>query len=970
MSQVLTLARKELRAYFRSPVALIFLGTFLCVTLFTFFWVDTFFRRNLADIRPLFHWLPVLLVFLVGALTMRLWSEEQRAGTLEVLLTLPVQIHRLVLGKYLAGLALCGIALALTLGIPITVSMLGDLDWGPVVGGYLAALLLASAYLAIGLCLSSATDNPIVALLTSWAACGVLFLVGSDELASFAGTRWAETLRALGSGSRFESIQRGVIDLRDLAYYGSITVFFLWLNTAILAAKRWSRGPRTRSRRSATRLAVALVFANLLAFNLVIAGVRGVRLDLTERSEYSISKATRSILAGLDAPLLIRGYFSQKTHPLLAPLVPRIRDLAQEYAAVGGNKVRVEIVDPRSEAALEKEANEDYGIKSVPFQFEDRHEAAVVNSYFSVLIKYGDKHEILGFQDLIEVKVTGMKEIEVRLRNLEYDLTRTIKKVVYGFQPLESVFARAPGKVTLTAYLTPKALPKSFREIPARLEKVAKEIAGRAGGRFVFEKVDPSGEEKGALRRELYEKHGIKPLAVSMFSEESFYLHLLLSVGEKRERIYPAPEMGEAELRAEVTAALKRMVPGFLKTIGLVSPPPEGPPPNPMMRRRPQQNQLQLLREKLGETYSVRDAELKDGRVPGDVDVLLLCGVQDLDEKQRFAVDQYLMRGGAVIVLSGGFAMDTGAAGGISVKQVKSGLDELLARWGVKIQPLLVLDPQNEAFPVPVERNVMGMQVRELQLLPYPFFVDVRPDGMAEGSPVVAGLPSVTIQWASPLELSPGKEVTATTLLRSSKGSWTQSSTSVQPNFEKHGERGFAPEGEQKARPLAVTMVGIFRSAFADKPSPLFNEAPASQPASKKGDPAGRTVKSSPPTARLAVVGSSELVNDLVLSLSRQTGSERFVSNLQLVQNLSDWAVADVDLLSIRSRGTFSRTLKPIEESSRSSWELGNYVLALLALGVIVGTSAVRRRGVRPMALSAAPEEKDREKEQKEEKAP
>ncbi len=962
MSQVLTLARKELRAYFRSPVALIFLASFLVVTLFTFFWVDTFFRRNLADIRPLFHWLPVLLVFLVGALTMRLWSEEQRVGTLEVLLTLPVPIRRLVLGKFLAGLALCAIALALTLGVPVTVSMLGDLDWGPVLGGYVAALLLASAYLAIGLCLSSATDNPIVALLTSWAACGVLFLVGSDEVAAFAGTRWAEVMRALGTGSRFESIQRGVIDLRDLVYYGSITVFFLWLNTTLLEAKRWSRGARTRPRRSAARIAVALLFANLLAMNLLIAPVRGVRLDLTERKEYSISKTTRSLLAGLDAPLLIRGYFSQKTHPLLAPLVPRIRDLAQEYAAVGGSKVKVEIVDPRSDGALEKEANEDYGVKSVPFQFEDRHEAAVVNSYFSLLVKYGDKHELLGFQDLIEVKVTGMKEIEVRLRNLEYDLTRTIKKVVYGFQPLETVFARAPGKVTLTAYVTPKALPKSFRELPARLDKVAKEIAGRSGGRFSFEKVDPSGEEKGALRRELYEKHGIKPLAVSLFSEESFYLALLLSVGEKKERIYPAQEMGEAELRAEVTAALKRMVPGFLKTVGLVAPPAEGPPPNPMMmRRRPQQNQLQLLREKLGETYAVRDAELKDGRVPGDVDVLLLVGVQDLDEKQRFAVDQFLMRGGAVVVLSGAFAMDAGAAGGISVKQVKSGLDELLARWGVKIQSQLVLDPQNEAFPIPIERNVMGMTVRELQLLPYPFFVDVRPDGMAEGSPVVAGLPSVTLQWASPLELSPAKEVSATTLLRSSKGSWIQGTTNVQPNFEKHGEKGFAPEGEQKERPLAVVMVGRFKSAFADRPSPIWDGAPASQPASlpagKKGDVAGRTLKESPPSARLAVIGSSELVNDLVLSLSRQTGSERFVSNLQLVQNLCDWAVADVDLLSIRSRGTFSRTLRPLEESSRSSWELANYAIALLGLGLIVGLSAARRRGIKPMTLVASREE-------------
>lgn len=103
MSQVLAMARRELRAYFFSPVALIFLGTFLFVTLFTFFWVEAFFSRNVADVRPLFEWLPLLLVFLVGALTMRLWSEEQKLGTIELLLTLPVRIERLVLGKFLAS---------------------------------------------------------------------------------------------------------------------------------------------------------------------------------------------------------------------------------------------------------------------------------------------------------------------------------------------------------------------------------------------------------------------------------------------------------------------------------------------------------------------------------------------------------------------------------------------------------------------------------------------------------------------------------------------------------------------------------------------------------------------------------------------------------------------------------------------------------------------------------------------------
>ena len=155
MKQVLAITRKELAGYFGSPLALIFLGAFVGVTLFVFFWVDAFFARGISDVRPLFQWMPLLLIFLVAALTMRQWSEEQRSGTLEMLMTLPVKPWQLVLGKFLAVMSMVALALALTLPLPITVAMLGNLDWGPVVGGYLAALLLGAAYAAIGLFISA-----------------------------------------------------------------------------------------------------------------------------------------------------------------------------------------------------------------------------------------------------------------------------------------------------------------------------------------------------------------------------------------------------------------------------------------------------------------------------------------------------------------------------------------------------------------------------------------------------------------------------------------------------------------------------------------------------------------------------------------------------------------------------------------------------------------------------------------------
>ena len=180
MTNILRIARKEFYGFFSSPIAFIFLGAFLAVTLFVFFWVETFFSRNIADVRPMFAWMPVLMIFLVAAITMRMWSEERRAGTLEFLLTTPVKSYQLVLGKFIACLALVAVALVLTLPLPVTVSRLGPLDWGPVFGGYLATLCLAAAYAAIGLFVSARSANQIISLIVTAGLCGILYLLGAS----------------------------------------------------------------------------------------------------------------------------------------------------------------------------------------------------------------------------------------------------------------------------------------------------------------------------------------------------------------------------------------------------------------------------------------------------------------------------------------------------------------------------------------------------------------------------------------------------------------------------------------------------------------------------------------------------------------------------------------------------------------------------------------------------------------------
>ncbi len=984
MNHVWSIARKELRGYFNSAVALIFLATFLAVVLFTFFWYDKFFARNIADIRPMFEWLPLLLIFLVGALSMRLWSEEQKVGTIEILLTLPVPHWQLVLGKFLAGLLLVALALVLTLGLPITVALMGDLDTGPVIGGYVGALLLAGAYLSIGLCVSAVTDNQIVSLIVTVVVCALFYLPGADAVAGLLGVDASEVLRRFGTGSRFDSIARGVLDLRDLVYYGSLVALFLVLNTVLLKARGWGRGERTRKQRFNQRLAVGLVAVNAIALNLWLAPVASARVDLTDHNEYSLSDVTSDMLASLDQPLVIRGYFSEKTHPYLAPLVPHIRDLLNEYKVVGGDKVRLEFVDPSESEEIEREAQEKYGIKSFPFQFEDRRERSVVNSYFHILLQYGDQHEVLTFEDLIEVTARGGEKPDVKLGNFEYNVTRTIKKLAYGFQSLDALFAALEGKVELTAYITPDTLPDNFKTAPASLKKVVDEMQGQAGGKLTFRQETPSTNE---AQKALFQRYGFRPYMASMLSGQTFYLHLVLKVGKREIPLTTPQDVNEASLKAAIVEGLKRAAPGFIKTVAVWTPPAEQQQPQmpgmPPQRPQPPQG-FRTLQERLHGSYEVVPADLSSGQVGDEVEVLILAGPASFDEKAQRAVDQFVMRGGALIVLDGRYRLNLNAQS-LEVEPIATGLEKLLANWGIEVGNTLIMDQQNDVFPIPVERDLgNGMIARDIQQLPYPFFVHVPSDAMGDNI-MTSQLAAAVLHFASPVitrETAPKaaddkKKAAALpprkveVLMSSSENSWLQKAPQVQPDFRLYPEVGFGrpekqAEGDTGPHALAVAITGSFDSMFGGKKP---NKALDRKDLDKKDEKDGgeRLIERSPPDARVVVVGSSSFVTDELLQLSERGGADYVANNLELVQNMVDWAVADTDLLSIRSRGSHTRLLE-VAPDSRGKWESINYAIVILGLGIVVTMSVLRRRTLMPIELdervakAAESSEKDEEK--------
>ena len=236
--------RRELAGYFATPVAYVFIVGFLLLSGIFTFYVGGLFERGQADLKPFFNFHPWLYVVLMPAVAMRLWAEERRSGTVELLLTLPVDVGGAVLGKFLAAWAFAGLALALTFPVWITVNILGQPDNGVIVAGYVGSLFMAGGYLAICACMSALTRNQVVAFVSSIVVCLLFTVAGSpivlDALAAWAPRLLLDAVASFSFLTRFSAIADAVIDLRDVVYFGSLIAFWLFAN--VLAVDRGRQG--------------------------------------------------------------------------------------------------------------------------------------------------------------------------------------------------------------------------------------------------------------------------------------------------------------------------------------------------------------------------------------------------------------------------------------------------------------------------------------------------------------------------------------------------------------------------------------------------------------------------------------------------------------------------------------------------------------------------------------------------------
>ncbi|MFT4583221.1 MAG: ABC-2 type transport system permease protein [Gammaproteobacteria bacterium] len=244
MNRTMTILKRELRAYFATPVAYVFIVIFLLMTGVFTFYLGGLYERNQADLEPFFRFHPWLYMLLIPAISMRLWSEERKAGTLELLMTLPISLVEAVVGKFLAAWCFTAIALALTFPVWLTINYLGNPDNMVIAAGYLGSLLLAGGCLAVGSCISAMTKNQVVAFVISFVVLFAFNLSGFpivlDLFSTWAPQAIVDVISSFSFLTHFESILKGVIDIRDIIFFASLIAFWLYANVLTIEAKKGS----------------------------------------------------------------------------------------------------------------------------------------------------------------------------------------------------------------------------------------------------------------------------------------------------------------------------------------------------------------------------------------------------------------------------------------------------------------------------------------------------------------------------------------------------------------------------------------------------------------------------------------------------------------------------------------------------------------------------------------------------------
>ncbi|MGA2623967.1 MAG: Gldg family protein [Bacteroidota bacterium] len=411
MKHVNIILRKDLRAYFESPIAYIFIIIFLLLT--GIYFVSNLFLQNVSSLKSLFEVTPFLLLFFAPAITMRLISEEKKTGTYEVLSTKPIKAGEIIVGKFFAALLLVILAMLPTLFYLLTIAIIGTVDIGPVIGGYIGLLLLGAAFIAIGVLGSTLSENQIVSFIFGFVI--ILMLFGIGKVLIYLPMKLVPAVEYLSVDHHISAFTRGVLDSRDIVYFLSLIGLSLLLASILVEVETVGTVLKLRSfgwKQQLPRLGlviVILVFVNLLSFKIF------TRADLTSNKAYTLTQTTKNLLSSLDDDFLVKAYFSPDIPPPYQNHRQFVQEELDEYRAFAPGKFHYQFLDPMSDADAEREALQQ-GITPVQVKVIKNDKFLTEKAYVGLAFSYGDRTERL--------------PVVQSVQQLEYYITSSMKKLM------------------------------------------------------------------------------------------------------------------------------------------------------------------------------------------------------------------------------------------------------------------------------------------------------------------------------------------------------------------------------------------------------------------------------------------------------------------------------------------------------------------------------------------------------------
>ncbi len=411
---VRAILQRELASYFATPTGYVFITLFVFLSAMAAFWQERFFATNLANLDQLNRFFPYLLIFLVPAISMSMWAEERKQGTEELLFTLPATDLQIVLGKYLAALAIYSVALLFSLSHVVVLCWLGSPDPGLMFSTYLGYWLMGAALLTAGMLASALTDNLTVAFILGAVFCSVpVFLSSAGAITTGAPQRLAEKLSVV---EQFRDLSTGVITLGPLVYFAAFAAATLYLNVILLGRRRWLTGPKApfmRGHVAMRALALGVIVASLT----LLAANSRLRVDVTSEQIHSLSKETKALLRSIDRrqPVFIQAYFSPDVPRSYVDARSALVAMLHEFQAVSDGGVNAKIIETVKYSPQAREAQERFGIK--PYRVPASEESArVMNEIFlGLAFTRGSEEFVIPFFD--------------RGLPAEYELMRSIRVV-------------------------------------------------------------------------------------------------------------------------------------------------------------------------------------------------------------------------------------------------------------------------------------------------------------------------------------------------------------------------------------------------------------------------------------------------------------------------------------------------------------------------------------------------------------